>query len=276
MPDNKHWYYQEENGRLPIINGPLSLGDMGTLIQRGIIQNSTQVRFVTDAHWHAASDFMLLKPFLRRTASDAPSPWRKPALAGLVAAILLLTTVYLLPKRDTGTRHPVTPSPLPQMLTLAAGQSLSRPGIIECTNRARAENGGLPPLSRNSLLDAIASERADDMLRKQYFAHFSPSGEGAPDVAQRTGYHYQHLSENIAMGHFQNDEKAVIAWMQSPGHRKNILSDECSDIGVAVKKGWLKGEEVWVAVQIFGEQSPPVAPNSAKQREETSGTASDL
>jgi uncharacterized protein YkwD len=95
-------------------------------------------------------------------------------------------------------------------------------------------------------------------------------------VAQRTGYHYQHLSENIAMGHFQNDEKAVIAWMQSPGHRKNILSDECSDIGVAVKKGWLKGEEVWVAVQIFGEQSPPVAPNSAKQREETSGTASDL
>jgi uncharacterized protein YkwD len=273
MPDNKHWYYQEENGRLPIIKGPLSQEEMGTLIQRGTIQNSTQVRFVTDARWHAASDFLLLKPFLRRTASDAPSPWRKPALAALVAAILVFTTVYFLPKRDAGTRHPVKTSPVPQMLTLAAGPSLSRPGIIECTNRARAENGGLPPLSRNSLLDAIASERADDMLRKQYFAHFSPSGEGAPDVAQKTGYHYQHLAENIAMGHFQNDEKAVIAWMQSPGHRKNILSDECSEIGVAVKKGRLKGEEVWVAIQIFGEQSPPVTPESPKQRSVTYASA---
>jgi len=273
MPDNKHWYYQEENGRLPIDKGPLSLEEMGTLIQRGIIRNSTQVRFVTDARWHAASDFLLLKPFLRRTISDTPSPWRKPALAGLVAAILVLTTVYLLPKRDTVTRHPVKPSPVPQVLTPSLGPSLSRPGIIESTNRARAENGGLSPLSRNSLLDAIASERADDMLRKQYFAHFSPSGEGAPDVAQRTGYPYQHLGENIAMGHFQNDEKMVMAWMQSPGHRKNILSDECSEIGVAVKKGWMKGEEVWVAVQIFGKQSPPVAAESAKQRSVTYASA---
>ena len=273
MPDNKQWYYQEENGRLPIIKGPLSLAEIGTLIQREAIQNSTQVRFVTDARWHTASDFLLLKPFLRRAASDAPSPWRKRALAGLVAAILILTTIYLLPKRDAGTRNPPKPSVGSQMLTPAGESSLSRPGIIESTNRARAENGGLPPLSRNSLLDTIASERADDMLRKQYFAHFSPSGEGAPDVAQRTGYHYQHLGENIAMGHFQNDEKAVMAWMQSPGHRKNILSDECSEIGVAVKKGWLKGEEVWVAVQIFGEQSPLVTAEPPKQRSVTYASA---
>jgi hypothetical protein len=68
------------------------------------------------------------------------------------------------------------------------------------------------------------------------------------------------------MGSFQNDEKIVMAWMQSPGHRKNIMSDDCSEIGVAVKRGRLKGEEVWVAVQIFGEQSPPVATEPAKKR----------
>lgn len=273
MPDDKHWYYQEENSRLPTITGPLSLGEMGTLIQRGIIQNSTQVRFLTDAHWHAASGFSLLKPLLERAAPDVPSPWRKPALAGLVAAILILTVVYLLPKRDTATRHPVKPVPVPQQSTPDRRSGLSGPGMVEHTNKARAENGGLPPLSRNSLLDTIASERADDMLRNQYFAHFSPSGEGAPDVAQRTGYHYKHLAENIAMGHFQNDEKVVSAWMQSPGHRKNILSDSCSEIGVAATKGRLKGEEVWVAVQIFGEQSPPVTAEAARPRSVTYASA---
>ena len=148
------------------------------------------------------------------------------------------------------------------MVSPAQGSRLSVAGIIQCTNRARAENGGLPPLSENSLLDAIASERAADMIQKQYFAHYSPSGEGATDVAQRAGYHYKHLGENIALGSFQTDEKIVTAWMQSPGHRQNILSDGCSEIGVAAKRGRMKGEDVWVAVQIFGQQSPSVAADS--------------
>jgi len=58
-----------------------------------------------------------------------------------------------------------------------------------------------------------------------------------------------------------------------PGHRKNILSDSCSEIGVAATKGWLKGEEVWVAVQIFGEQSPPVTAEVAKPRSVTYASA---
>ena len=266
MSEIKHWYYQQGGGRAQAVAGPLSLGEMASLIQRGVVRSSTQVRFVTDERWHAASEFLLLKPLLERTASDGPSSRTKPVLAGLVAAILVLTTVYLLTGRGTQAGHPGKLDATPQSVTLAGASNLTAPGIIECTNRVRAEQGGLPPLSRNKLLDTVASERAEDMLRKQYFAHYSPSGEGATDVAQKTGYPYRHLGENIAMGSFQNDEKMVMAWMQSPTHRRNILSDDCSEIGVAVKRGRLKGEEVWVAVQVFGEQAPPVTTEPAKKR----------
>jgi len=77
--------------------------------------------------------------------------------------------------------------------------------MVEHTNKARAEMA-VSPLSRNSLLDIIASERADDMLQNQYFAIFHHQRGGARCGAENR-YHYKHLAENIAMGHFQNDER---------------------------------------------------------------------
>jgi uncharacterized protein YkwD len=135
---------------------------------------------------------------------------------------------------------------------------VTRDGIITETNRARQENG-LPSVSENDLLNRIAAERLDDMFRKQYFAHISPTGEGEADIAQRIGYRYRRLSENIAsIGPYATDQKFMNGWMQSPGHRRNILDSEVQEIGVAVRKGFFRGSEAWVGVQIFGMQSPPV------------------
>lgn len=55
------------------------------------------------------------------------------------------------------------------------------------------------------------------------------------------------------------NKKIVDGWMQSPGHRKNILSPAINEIGVSVMKGKMGGKETWVAVQIFGLQSPAVS-----------------
>lgn len=275
------WYYQLENpnGQLPLIRGPVSTEDVGILIRKGVIGSDTLVRFGADTRWYAASNFILLKQFLGPAqAGDRSHRKKELAKFALLAVALLLvavrTVTYFSSGWRTATRYPLPPFRERQTINPSGGPYLSIGGIVHYTNKARAENGGLPPLSENSLLDVIASERADDMLQKQYFAHLSPSGEGATDVAQRTGYHYKHLGENIAMGSFQNDEKIVIAWMQSPGHRKNILSDGCSEIGAAVKRGMMKGDEVWVAVQIFGEQSPPVAAESAVERSGRQGSPS--
>ncbi|HNY48950.1 MAG TPA: CAP domain-containing protein [Smithella sp.] len=135
---------------------------------------------------------------------------------------------------------------------------LTRDAVILLTNQMRADNG-LPPLTENQLLNSIAESRARDMLEKQYFAHVSPAGEQASDLAQRVGYPYKIIAENIGSGDYYTNQKIVDGWMQSPGHRNNILSSEVQEIGAAVTKGNLKGTETYVTVQIFGLQSPPVA-----------------
>ena len=129
---------------------------------------------------------------------------------------------------------------------------LSVGGILEWTNRQRKENASLPSLSQNSKLNQIASARIKDMFEKQYFEHKSPSGIGASDIAYDIGYDYILIGENIALGNFNGDEDLVQAWMDSPGHRANILNKRYTEIGIAAEKGLYKGKKVWLAVQIFG------------------------
>lgn len=136
--------------------------------------------------------------------------------------------------------------------------TLTRSGVIADTNAARAANassspsGTLAPLEENATLDDIAQIRLDDMFAKQYFAHVSPSSSSAVTVAQAVGYNYLELGENLALGDFVGDQGVVTAWMNSPGHRANILDPQYTEIGVAVGKGNFQGENAWIAVQVFG------------------------
>jgi hypothetical protein len=91
-----------------------------------------------------------------------------------------------------------------------------------------------------------------DMFKEQYFAHESPTGRDAEYGAKKNGYEFIALGENIALGRFNGDEDLVTAWMNSPGHRKNILSTHYTEIGVAVGEGTFEGKKVWIGVQIFG------------------------
>ena len=128
---------------------------------------------------------------------------------------------------------------------------LSRLEIIEWTNIQRKKYG-LPVLKENSKLNAAAQAKTEDMFQNQYFSHYSPSGEGAGDLAEDFGYEFLTIGENLAMGNFQDNETLVEAWMASVGHRENILSKKYQEIGVAVQKGIFNGKSVWLAVQHFG------------------------
>lgn len=129
---------------------------------------------------------------------------------------------------------------------------LSRAGIITDTNMQRAAYGNVPALTENKTLDDIAQIRLDDMFAKQYFAHISPASSSAITVAKSIGYAYIALGENLALGNFVGDPSVVMAWMNSPGHRANILNAHYTQIGVAAEKGEFQGQSVWIAVQIFG------------------------
>ncbi|MDP3014927.1 MAG: CAP domain-containing protein [bacterium] len=128
---------------------------------------------------------------------------------------------------------------------------LTRLGIFTWTNTQRIING-FPALQESAELNAVALFKADDILKRQYFNHISPIGEGPAELAKKAGYEYISIGENLAMGNFKNDGDLVESWMNSPGHRANILNFKYKELGVAVVKGEYKGETVWVAVQEFG------------------------
>lgn len=129
---------------------------------------------------------------------------------------------------------------------------LTKLGVIKWTNLQRAANGGLLPLISNAKLDAAALAKAQDMFKNQYFEHVSPAGAGPEDLAKKVGYDFIAFGENLAMGNFKDEQALVQAWMNSPGHRANILNTRYREIGVAVLKGVFEGQTTWIAVQEFG------------------------
>ncbi len=128
---------------------------------------------------------------------------------------------------------------------------LTREGIIEETNNQR-ERFNTESLLENEKLNRTAEIKLEDMFEDQYFAHISPSGEGVGDIAGKITYQYLLIGDNLAMGSYRDDEDVVGAWMNSPGHRKNILEEKYKEIGVAAGQGNYQGKEVWMAVQVFG------------------------
>lgn len=124
-------------------------------------------------------------------------------------------------------------------------------GTIDATNQQR-EVYSLSPLHRSEKLNRAAQAKLDDMFDQQYFEHNSPQGVTPADVIKKAGYEYIVVGENLALGNFKNDQLLVEAWMNSPGHRANILHPTFQEIGVAVGKGMFEGREVWLAVQEFG------------------------
>jgi hypothetical protein len=143
-----------------------------------------------------------------------------------------------------------TPGPL-RGSTDAPVRHLTAEGILRETNRHRAE-ANLPPLTLNAKLSSAAQAKVSDMFRQQYFEHVGPDGRGPSDWVEDAGYAYLAVGENLALGNFDNDAALVQAWMNSPGHRANILNTSFKEIGLAATAGTFEGSRTWLAVQEFG------------------------
>ncbi len=128
---------------------------------------------------------------------------------------------------------------------------LSVENIVDATNKERIK-AGLPPLKTNTKLETSAKIKVNDMITNQYFEHTSPSGKTVADLGNEVGYDYVIMGENLALGDFANADDLLQAWMNSPGHRANILNTSYQDIGVYAAQGTYQGQTVWFAVQHFG------------------------
>lgn len=142
----------------------------------------------------------------------------------------------------------------PPPLTFLGPQNnnaLTAENVVLETNLQRHDNG-LLALKQNSILVKSALEKAQDMFKNQYFEHVSPSGVGPGELNIKNGYDYIVVGENLILGNFSSEKEVVQKWMDSPGHRANILNKRYAEIGVAMVKGTYKGETVWIGVQEFG------------------------
>ena len=191
---------------------------------------------------------VVVKKEVAKTATNTTQVVQKK----VVVKTPVKTNGSLVPKTAVVEKTVVAPGPLRAVVQTPSSAGLTVSGVINYTNTARAENGGLSALVENYTLNRDAQMKVDDMFAKQYFEHVSPTGVGPADLAQAVGYAYVVVGENLALGDFNGDAGVVTAWMNSPGHRANILKPQYKEIGVAVGKGMYEGRMTWLAVQSFG------------------------
>lgn len=112
----------------------------------------------------------------------------------------------------------------------APGMNEFQKKIVELVNKERAKQG-LKLLVPKADLNRVAQIKAEDMAKNNYFSHTSPTYGSPFDMMKKFGINYSYAGENIAMG-YRTPESVMEAWMNSPGHRKNILNPNFTEIGV--------------------------------------------
>lgn len=111
--------------------------------------------------------------------------------------------------------------------------------VVDLTNDERAKQG-LPALKLDTNLSKVARAKSEDMKAKSYFSHTSPTYGSPFDMMKQFGISYRSAGENIAMGQ-RSPEEVVQAWMNSEGHRANILNTSFTHIGV----GYVESGNYW-------------------------------
>jgi uncharacterized protein YkwD len=118
----------------------------------------------------------------------------------------------------------------------AAGQR-----VLELTNQARAARrscgsqafDAAKPLRWSDKLAEASRRHAEDMAQHNYFSHGGRDGSSPAQRAQRTGYRYKSIGENIAAGRPMSPEEAVAGWLRSPGHCANLMNAGFTEMGAA-------------------------------------------
>lgn len=126
--------------------------------------------------------------------------------------------------------EPVTPAKPAQQAPATQGISATEQKVIELTNAERRK-AGLKDLVGDTKLSSVARTKSNDMQKNGYFSHTSPTYGSPFDMMRDFGVTYSTAGENIAQGQ-RSPEEVVQAWMNSEGHRKNILNGAFTHIGV--------------------------------------------
>ncbi|WP_142415693.1 CAP domain-containing protein [Hathewaya massiliensis] len=147
-------------------------------------------------------------------------------------------------KPATPVTKPTTPAPKPATSAVkpvanpttqtSSNFSQYQQEVLNLVNAERAK-AGLKPLKLNAELNKVATLKSQDMATKNYFSHTSPTYGSPFDMMSKFGISYRTAGENIAMGQ-RTPSEVMNGWMNSAGHRANILNGSFTDLGVGIAK----------------------------------------
>ena len=127
--------------------------------------------------------------------------------------------------------------------SIASDQALA----VQLMNADRAANG-LPALKVNSSLTSLAGDYAQDMINRNYFSHYNPEGQSPFDRMQARGITYKTAGENLAIN--TSVAAAEKAFMNSSGHKANILNSTYTEVGIGVR--YASNGSVYVVQEFTG------------------------
>lgn len=119
-----------------------------------------------------------------------------------------------------------------QSHVLGYATSTSVSGLLSGTNDQRAANS-LGALALNDQLNQAAQNKANDMVNRNYWSHNTPDGSPPWVFITDAGYQYSTAGENLAYG-FDSSDATITGWMNSPGHRANILNTSYKEVGFGI------------------------------------------
>jgi uncharacterized protein YkwD len=148
---------------------------------------------------------------------------------------------------------------------LSYATSVSQTSLLQETNIQRgAQSRGA--LALNGVLSKAAQDKANDMAARNYWSHATPEGTQPWQFITAAGYNYTTAGENLAYG-FDTSSAAVAGWMNSPGHRANLLNSDFKEVGFGIANNpnyQGDGEQtIIVAMYAAPEQAAAAAPVAA-------------
>ncbi|MFC9592138.1 sigma-70 family RNA polymerase sigma factor [Streptomyces sp. NPDC056944] len=200
-----------------------------------------------------ASSTAAPSPSVSKTPRTSPKPSRPTPTAS--------RTTPPAPPRPTRTAPPAPdPAPTAPRPTSGSGSGTGSTGagsgsgsgsgstqqeVISLVNSERAK-AGCGPLTEHPLLTKAAQGHSDDMAARDFFDHTNPDGDGPGERVTAAGYAWSTYGENIAKGQ-STPAEVMDSWMNSPGHRANILNCDFKEIGIGLHTS---GGPYWT--QVFG------------------------
>lgn len=172
----------------------------------------------------------------RSSAEPSHKPSHKPKKTAPEASTSRPATAA--PEPTTAAPEPTTAAPKP---TASASSPAATGGsqasgavakVVELVNAERSK-AGCSPVKVNAALTEAAQKHSEDMAASRSMSHTGSDGSSPADRITRAGYSWSTYGENVAYG-YSTPEQVMTGWMNSPGHKKNILNCAFKEIGVGL------------------------------------------